>query len=262
MNAYLAKKSIKYFLHARHRRGHGIHSPFVYDLIRNVFIDKNKYPDFKTIESRRKELLQDSNSIDVVDFGAGSINFNSKQRKMQDIASSSLSPKKYAQLLFRLIRYSNSKNILEVGSSLGISGSYLALANVNSRCVTLEGAPSIANVAKQSFESCSAKNIEIIVGNFSETLPTALKKLGNVDFAFVDGNHQKQATLDYFEQILPFCNEHSILIFDDIYWSKGMSEAWELIKKDTRVSITIDVCKFGIVFFRKGILKQDFVIRY
>lgn len=262
MNVYLAINSLKYILFSSHRRGHGIHSPFVYDVIRNVLIDKKKYPEYKTIESRRKELLMNNSSIEVLDFGAGSIHFNSKQRKIQDIASSSLSPKKYAQLLFRLIRYSNSKNILEVGSSLGISGSYLALANVNARCVTLEGAPSIANIAKQSFENCAAKNIEIVVGNFSETVPFALQKLEKVDFAFVDGNHQKQATLDYFEQILPFCNEKSILIFDDIYWSKGMTEAWGLIKNDARVSITIDVCKFGIVFFRKGILKQDFVIRY
>ena len=262
MNIFLIKKHLHYFFAARHARGHGIHSPFVYELIRKVFIDKKRNAEFLLIEKRRKILLKNSNFVEVIDLGAGSKQLHSNKRTIKSIAKSSLSPKKDAQFLFRLARLFNVQTILEMGTSLGISGAYLALSNPNAKLITLEGAPSIAELAKQTFEECVVTNAEVLVGNFIDTLPIALQKLQKIDMAFIDGNHQKQATLDYFEQIMPFCNEHSILIFDDIYWSEGMSEAWQHIKEDNRVSITIDICKLGIVFFRKGIIKQDFIIRF
>lgn len=262
MNTFLIKNTLKYYLSSRHSRGHGIHSPFVYEFIRNILIDKKKYSEYTVIEQQRKLLLHNSNSIEVIDLGAGSKNYNTSTRKISDIAISSLSPVKYAQLLFRIARYYSPQNILEMGTSLGISGAYLALANSEATCISLEGSPCIAEQARYTWENLGITNIECIVGDFTTTLQQSLEKLGTVNFVFIDGNHQKQPTLDYFEQVLPYCNDSSILIFDDIYWSKGMCEAWEHIKQDTRVSITIDLCKLGLVFFRKGIIKQNFEIRF
>ena len=262
MNFFLAKKTIQYYLCARHKRGHGIHSPFVYDFVRNVLRNKKQYAEYTAIEQRRKELRTQTRTIEVLDLGAGSTQLHTKQRAVSDIARTSLSPRKYAQLLHTIIRYYQPQTILEMGSSLGISAAYLAAGNAQARCVTLEGAPNIAAIARETFAACNSPHIELIEGNFAHTLPIALEKLQRVDFAFIDGNHQQQATLDYFENIVPYCSEKTILVFDDICWSKGMYAAWQEICAHRQVAISIDVCKLGIVFLRKGIEKQDFTIRF
>ncbi|MCL2329547.1 MAG: class I SAM-dependent methyltransferase [Bacteroidetes bacterium] len=262
MNFFLAKKTIQYYVCARHKRGHGIHSPFVYDFVRNVLRNKKQYTEYAAIEQRRKELRTQTRTIEVLDLGAGSTQLRTKQRKVCDIARTSLSPQKYAQLLHNIIRHYQSRTILEMGTSLGISAAYLAIGNTQVRCITLEGAPNIAAIARETFAACNLPHIELIEGNFSNTLPIALEKLQHIDFAFVDGNHQQQATIDYFKKILPYCSEKTILVFDDICWSEGMYAAWQEICAHPQVSISVDLCKLGIVFLRKGVEKQDFVIRF
>lgn len=262
MNTYLLSQFLKYISTARHKRGHGIHSPFVYDLIRTVFIDTQNYTEYDVIEQARQELLHNNQRITVADLGAGSKTTQRAERTIADIAAKSLSPKKYAQLLFRLVKYSNAQKIVELGTSLGVSGTYLALANPAATCISLEGDATIASIAKNTSYSCGCTNLEIRVGNFSDTLPTVLYELAKIDFAYIDGNHTKEATLAYFEKVLPACHEKTILVFDDISWSKEMTEAWETIELDSRTSITINLGKLGIVFFNKGIVKQNFTIRY
>jgi len=262
MNSFLAKKVLSYICTAKHKRGHGIHSPFIYDLIRKVFIDKNPYSIYETIEARRNELRLDKRLIEVEDLGAGSMVIKSNKRLVQNIALSSLSPKKYAQLLHRIVKYFNAETVLEMGTSLGISGAYIAHAQPKAKFITLEGSQAIAAIAQETFKDTMARNAEIRIGNFSETLKPALEELQKIDVAFIDGNHQKTATLAYFEEIYPYCHENSVLIFDDICWSEDMYSAWQTIIADERVSQSINICKLGIVFFRKQVLKQDFRIKY
>lgn len=262
MNTFLAKKTLHYFITSGHKFGHRIHSPFVYDLICSVFRAKYSKSNFCSIEKRRKILLRDTNEIVVQDFGAGSKQNASNIRKISYIARTSLSQGKYARLLYNLVNRFQPRTILELGTSLGISTAYLSYGAPNARIVSLEGSQTIADIAKKTMQDCSCCNVEIFVGNFNDKLANVLQSIQYVDFAFIDGNHTKEATLRYFEQILPYCNENSILIFDDISWSEDMFEAWKTISSDDRVSITIDICKQGIVFFRKGIVKQYFTIRY
>ncbi|MCQ2609066.1 MAG: class I SAM-dependent methyltransferase [Bacteroidales bacterium] len=262
MNTFLIGKTCHYLLTSGHKYGHRIHSPFVFDLIQTVFRAKNKKHTFSAIEKRRKELLHNSNVITIEDFGAGSKKNTSNIRKINYIARTSLSQGKYARLLYNLVKRYQPQTILELGTSLAISTSYLALGNPSSKLITLEGSQSIANIAKETLQACGITNAAIQVGRFDDTLDSVLQELKTVDFAFIDGNHTKDATLRYFEKILPYCNEHTILIFDDISWSEDMNDAWNQIVENPNVSISIDVCKQGLVFFRKGIVKQHFVIRY
>ncbi len=262
MNTFLIKKTTRYFLTAGHKYGHRIHSPFVYDLIQTVFRAKNKRTTFSKIEKRRKDLLRDSKEITIEDFGAGSKKNASNVRRINYIARTSLSQGKYARLLYNLVKRYQPKTILELGTSLAVSTSYLALGNPNSRIVTLEGSRSIAEIAQETICDCGSSNVTIRVGKFDDTLDNALQDLQTIDFAFIDGNHTKEATLRYFEKILPYCTERSILIFDDISWSEGMNDAWNQIIENQNVSVSVDICKQGLVFFRKGIVKQHFVIRY
>jgi predicted O-methyltransferase YrrM len=262
VNWFLFKHSLAYACCSKHARGHGVHSPFVYNLIRDVFLDSTKYPEYEIIEARRALLLNNHQQVRVQDFGAGSHVLASQTRKISSIARTSLSPKKYAQLLFRLVRYVNANHILEMGSSLGISGAYMGIAHPHTKLVSLEGSPEIAAIAQQTFTNCGVTQAEIRVGNFSDSLAPTLQHLQTIDFAFIDGNHQKQATIDYFEHIIPFCTNNTLLVFDDIYWSADMFAAWKHICADSRVRISIDICKLGIISLRTGIEKQDFNIRF
>ncbi|MGN6531542.1 MAG: O-methyltransferase [Ginsengibacter sp.] len=259
----LAKKYFRYFVNAQNGKGHGVHSPFVFDFIIHVLNDKKKYNCYAKIESLRKELLANHTSIEVQDFGAGSAVIPFKNRIVKDIAASSLKKKKYGQLLFRITKYYQSKTIVELGTSFGITACYLASASADSKVFTFEGAKNIAKIASQNFEKCGLKNIELIEGDFNKTVSANEKIIANVDLLFIDGNHRKEATLEYFDFFLKKLNEHSIFIFDDIHWSKEMEEAWKAIQQHDSVTLTIDLFFVGLVFFSKDFkVKQHFTIRF
>lgn len=259
----LAVKYLRYFLTARNGKGHGIHSPFVFDFITNVLNDKRKYYAYEQVEDMRKELLRDTHVIEVEDMGAGSTVSKTKKRRISDIARFAAKPKKYGQLLFRIVNYYQPSTIIELGTSLGITTAYLAMANTQIPVMTLEGASSVAEEAGNNFTALGLPNIRLIEGNFDDTLPKVIDIIYNTGLVFIDGNHRKESTLRYFHQLLEKVNADSILIFDDIHWSEEMEEAWENIKLHPAVTLTIDMFFIGIVFFRTEFKeKQHFVIRY
>lgn len=255
-----ALRYLKYLLKSRTR--HGTHSPFVYKLLDEVVYDTRQYYVFDEIERLRQRLLRDERVIQVTDFGAGSKINPSPERKIKDLARNSAKAAKYGELMFRLIQHFKPATLLELGTSLGISGLYQAAAAPKSRMLTLEGCPQTASIAKENFEKLDLQNVEIITGNFDETLAATLAKIQTLDYVFFDGNHRKAPTLRYFSQCLERVNNNSVFIFDDIHWSDEMEEAWEEIKKHPAVTVTIDLFFVGLVFFRKEQRKEDFVIRY
>lgn len=259
----LAKKYIAYLTKAMNGKGHGMHSPFVYDFIIHVLNDRKTYDCYDKIEPIRKALLQNNETIEVEDFGAGSTLTPYKKRKIKDIAASSLKRKKYARLLFRIAKYYHCETIVELGTSLGITTSYLAFANNRNPIFTLEGAQNVAAIAQRTFAQNDLKNIHLILGNFDHTLPNLLPKIASVDLLFIDGNHRKVPTLNYFKDFLSKVRDHSIFIFDDIHWSTEMEEAWEEVKQHEAVTLSIDLFFIGLVFFSKNFkVKQHFTIRF
>ena len=259
----LAKKFFAYFLSASHSKGHGVHSPFVFHFIKFIKNDTKEYDCYAPIEKLRKRLLRNTATIEVRDFGAGSTVIKTNKRRVDKMAASSLKPRKFAQLLFRIVKWQQPKTILELGTSFGISSAYMASAHKEAKLYTLEGAPSIAAIAQSNFKQLGIQNAELVMGDFSKTLTPLLGSIPAIDLAFVDGNHRKQPTLEYFYQLLNKVQDSSILIFDDIHWSKEMEEAWEEIKINSRVTLTIDLFFIGLVFFKKDFKeKQHFSIRF
>ncbi len=259
----LAKKYLYYYLYASNSKGHGIHSPFVFEFIKFVLNDKKIYDCYLTVEKQRQILLNDKTVIEVEDFGAGSTVIKTNRRVVKDIAASSLKPKKYSQLLFRMIQFYNKKYVLELGTSFGITTSYIASAKNNHTVTSMEGSQSIANIAQQNFNTLQLKNINIITGDFEKILFPFLNNSATIDFAFLDGNHRKIPTLQYFQQILFKSKEETIVVFDDIHWSKEMEEAWAEIKAHDSVTLSIDLFFIGIVFLKKDFkVKQHFSIRF
>ena len=227
-----------------------VHSPFVFEFVEKVLENKQWYYAFSEIEPIRSRILKNKTAINVTDFGAGSHLLKDNKRKISDIAKTSLTPSDRCRLLFRLVEFWQPKTLLEFGTSLGIATLYQAAPRPKSKFITLEGCPNIATVARENFKLFGLADIDCLVGEFEQTLPQAIQQLGNLDYVFFDGNHQKEATIRYFERCLPFATENSLFVFDDIYWSEGMAEAWEKIKKNPKVRLTIDLFFFGLVFFR------------
>jgi predicted O-methyltransferase YrrM len=252
-----------YLLHRlRGKTRHGTHSPFVYRLLDNVIYDFSPKKVYDEVENQRKALLSDERIINVTDLGAGSHVNNSRQKKVSEIAKNALKPHKLAQLLYRLAADMQPQNIIELGTCLGTTSLYLQKAVPKAKLYTLEGCPQTAAVAAEVFDKAGSKDIAQVNGNFDDTLPGVIAGLDKLDFVFVDGNHQKDATLKYFEWCLPKVDENTLLIFDDIYWSEGMKEAWNEIKAHPQVTVTVDLFWIGLVYFKKGQVKEDFIIKF
>ncbi|GMT45248.1 MAG: O-methyltransferase [bacterium] len=259
---WLTKSYLTYLAKAKTR--YKIHSPFVFDLVENVLKDKTEYPEYRKIETYKKNISKSKTIIETVDFGTRSENkhYTTSMEKVGNIVKRRSQHKNQARLLYRLSRHFQPGNMLEFGTAAGISTAYIKAPVPESKIITMEGCASLANVAAGNLKKLGVKNVNISIGNFDVVLPKVLKKFDRLDFVFFDGNHRRKPTLDYFNRCAELAHEDAIFIFDDIHWSPGMADAWNIIKKDERVSISLDVFWLGLVFFRKGITKQDFIIRY
>ena len=244
----------------RSKNEHSVHSPFVFNLITKCFYDRKKHSFYSLFYSYRQKILQNKETIQVTDFGAGSRTFKSNIRKVSAIAKNAGVSRKNGELLSRVTHYFKPNSILEIGTSLGLGTVALHAGHPHSKITTLEGCQSTASIAKNMLEAFNIDNISIKIGEFSNTINHA--KTTKLDLIYFDGNHSYDATLNYFEQLLDTVNNNTIFIFDDIHWSKEMDKAWAEIKKHPEVTITIDTFYHGFVFFRKEhIEKEHFVIR-
>ena len=247
---------------------HGVHSPFVFDLVTKCFYDTNTKAAYATLKKYRNELLQNKNVIEVTDFGAGSKVFQSNRREISKIAQTAGITQKRAELLFRIVHYFQPNSILEIGTSLGLATSALSIGNPKATVITLEGCSETARIAQENFQKFQLQNIHSEVTEFNQYLNNPKPKTQNLEqttdtyhLIYFDGNHSKKATLQYFELLLPTITNDTLWIFDDIHWSTEMCQAWEIIKSHPKVTVTIDTFQWGLVFFRIEQEKEHFTIR-
>ncbi|MEO9570187.1 MAG: class I SAM-dependent methyltransferase [Polaribacter sp.] len=239
---------------------HGVHSPFIYNLITKCFykkIDANLWSRFKEI---KQQLLDNKSFIKVTDFGAGSKIFKTNKRQVSKIAKVAGITNKKSKLLIRLIKYFKPIYVLEIGTSLGLGTTAIKIGNKNAIITSLEGCVETSKIAQELLKNNNLKNITINTGDFKKTLTKSIEKQ-SFDCIYFDGNHTKKDTLNYFNTCLPTIKNDSFWIFDDIYWNNEMKEAWTEIKNHPKVKVTVDVFYWGIVFFRKEQEKEHFKIR-
>jgi len=238
---HAAIQFVRYYFRADTR--YRVHSPSLFTFVNDVIETDYPYYCYGKIESLRSQLLQNQNDIQVKDLGAGSNFGSSSTRKISKIAATAVSSYDKCKLLHRIATYYKPTSILELGTSLGISASYLSYI---APTTTIEGSESIAAVAQSIFDQ-QETTVDLRIGDIAEVLKKLEASQSKYDLIYADGNHRKQATIDYFNQLVPMLNKGGIILFDDIYWSKGMTEAWQTIKSDGRVSRTIDLYTFGVV---------------
>ncbi len=257
-------KSKEYVSYRFRAKGiHKLHSPFVFEFASKVLADTTDYPEYKQLLKIRKRTFSNRNVIETVDFGSNSGNkdFSTYRIRVKTLTKRRSHSFKLQKLLFRISRYVQPDILLEMGTSTGLSTASLALGSPEARFLTMEGCASVAQIAQSNMDAIGQQNVELVIGNFNQTLMGALEQLAQLDLVFFDGNHRKKPTLDYFDQCVLKATENSVFIIDDIYWSKEMKEAWNEIKTHSKVGLTIDIFQFGIVFFKTDIEKQHFVLR-
>lgn len=240
---------LKYYFNAEN--GKNAQSSFIQSFVNDVMDTNRAYYHFEPIEKIRESLVKSREEIEFVDFGAGGVGNSTYKTKVSRVAKRSLSNTWQCRILFSLINKYQCLHNLEMGTSLGISAMYLASANRKSRLITLEGNPSSAKIARDGFTQLGLNNIEVKVGSFDKTFDAALNDLCTIDFAFIDGNHRYEPTIEYFNKILDYSHKDTILVFDDIYWSGGMLKAWNEVRNHPEVTLSIDLFRMGILFFRK-----------
>lgn len=241
---------------------HGVHSPFVFNLYNQVILHDGSFYAYPKVEQLRRKLLRDNRQLQVTDLGAGSKTINQKKRSIKEIARTSAKPAKYAQLLFRLVNHFQPKIVFDLGTSLGITSSYMAEAARNSKFYTFEGCPNVAGVASQNFKGLGLNHVKLVEGNLDHTLELQLKQVEKLDFAFFDGNHRYEPTMKYFDACLSKSHEDSVFVLDDLYWSNEMKQAWKDIKRHPQVLQTVDLFFVGLVFFRKTQPKEHFTLKF
>ena len=256
---HILKSYINFLWHSKNE--HGVHSPFVFSLVTKCFYDTKKYPEYSILKKYRNSLLKNKNTIEVTDFGAGSRVFKSNTRAINQIAKTAGISSKRANLLFRITNYVQPNSILEIGTSLGLATSALSLGNKKARIITLEGCSNTIHQCQLQLQKFNINNVECVNTEFSSYLKNHQLSIANYQLIYFDGNHSKQATLDYFELLLPTITNETVWIFDDIHWSIDMEVAWKIIQNHPKVTVTIDTFQWGIVFFRQEQPKEHFVIR-
>lgn len=224
------------------------HSSFIGRFYREVVRGTAVHPDFPVIEQRRQQLRASRQPITTETRGAPSVANSGNTRTVGHVARHSLSTPKFGRFLYRLTQFQPSRTTLELGTSLGVTTLYLS-ADPNNRVITLEGCPETTRLARQTFDQQQRKNIDLRAGDIDHTLPQLLSEIDTVDLVYIDANHRKEPTMSYFRQLLPKVHSESVLVFDDIYWSFEMMEAWRAVRTHPQVTLSVDLFDAGVLFF-------------
>lgn len=255
---------LRHVLTAWNTTGEGIHSPYLFRLVRFVIRDENSFYCFADIERRREALLQCEDLLDVLDFGTGgSQEGTHEQRRVCDIAKHHLERPKVGQLLFRIVNFLKQEQqeplqILELGTSLGITTAYLAAPDSRNSVMTFEGSREVLKVAQGVWRALRLENIEWVEGNIDDTLYNRARE--HLNLAYVDANHSYEATMRYVQFLLPRMKEKGIIAVDDIHLSPSMEQAWHELQSDPRVTTSIDLYHLGLLFVDTHYWKRNYRI--
>lgn len=260
---YQAFARLRHQLCAWNTGGEGIHSPYLFHLVRMVIYDTNSYYCFQPIEQRREAMLRAPKKIAFDDFGTG----KSGSRLVCDIAKNELESPKIGQMIFRLIVHlsqesSRPLHVLELGTSLGLTSSYMQLANTHNQVVTMEGCSEVAEMARLNWRKLGIEEIKCIEGNIDDTLEHTLNKYACAwDLVFIDANHTAEATLRYFTMIQRWVHAKTIVIVDDIHHSADMERGWKQLLSNDKVTTSMDCFHCGLLFFDSNYLRKNYRLR-
>ncbi|MCQ2344843.1 MAG: class I SAM-dependent methyltransferase [Paludibacteraceae bacterium] len=218
---------LRYQLKAHYRRGHHVHSPYTYRLFRNVLFERWPYYSFNEIEKIRKNQAQNGEKSD--------------------------NPK-YTQLLQRLCATNNAKTIIEIGRTNGISTMYLASNNTHSTVYSISDKKPTDVFIKTRYTNihqCKAAELQ-----------RTIDKAESIDILYVRRSCGFNEIDNIFDLCKPKSNDGSIFIFDDIHKDSQTEKKWENILESDNVTLSLDLYRVGLVWFKKDLKKQHYTVKY
>ena len=207
---------------------YSIHSPFVYDFMKKVLYDRGSNRDYDL-------MLRISRLLDGKKYPT-------RRRR------------KEGRLLYRLVRYLEPETVLTFGQLSALNTSALALGNLQTK-VYLEQSSDFL----ETLNSMGVVNVSLIRHDGNEEEQFERLNTGFVFYALDDFGDD---TWNNLEDGFGTVDEETVLVFEGIHHSRHTEAAWEAIKANEDVTVTMDLYCIGIVFFREGIEKQDFMLKY
>lgn len=250
---------IKLYRKLRYRKGFGVHSPFVFNLITKVIEERRPYYRFYDIELERRKLLYREQQLTYPD--------RQKKNKLRtgtvsDIVGREAISKKHGALLFRLTNYFKSKYILQLGPNMGISTLYLTSYAPDVTCIALENVPPFAIIAEELFKKQARHPIDLRIGDYKDLLPLALKDLPRLDFAFFNTLYEQHNNLYLFEEAVKYINTDTVFVFEGIRANVQMKSFWREVCGHPAVTVTVDLYSLGVIFFNPKLHKRNYIVYF
>ncbi|WP_116107688.1 O-methyltransferase [Lewinella sp. IMCC34191] len=228
-----------------------VHSPFLSAFVREVYRDRRTFYAFGLIDRIRKYWSGQKQSIRLMELGAPSRTTTSTTRSAASLVSSNAIGNTSGRFLFRLCLWVRPARIIEFGTNAGISTLYLHLADTRTPLLTVEGNPEVAELARTTFAKAQvSSSLCLFNDRFGDWLGAHGDLASERTLLFLDGNHQRQPTLDYVNALLPRLTTDSVIVVADIHWSEEMETAWEDLQKLPAVTASVDLYHFGLLFLR------------
>ena len=253
------------------RGGHGVHSPFVFDLLTTVIEEKMSYYCYESLSSVRMQFQQCNSNIE----------YDNRRYTVENYLNKYCFSECENRLLFRLANRFKPRTIYVIGSDLGLAPLYLTAYSKSAHCVVVEPEPTIAAIAQKFVDKYSSSKIDIHAsGN------TNISDNGVIDL-FVWGKSNPNASGSYyiseadknsgisetsvagtiackafslvaFEKLLPYINDESVMVISDINSSKKNVDTWKKICAHSRVTVTLDLYSLGVVFFNPKLHRKTY----
>ncbi len=236
-----------------------VHSPFLYELIEEVIRKKSYDHKLDSLLQWQDSLRGNPGRLAWEELGAGK---KVNKKRIKRFYRQTLRPFSQYRILSGLVRFTKAREVLELGTGLGLSTLALAAGNDHVRVHSIEGNKALCDFVRIHSTPYHNGNIEFMHGRIGSTLALVLPKMKKVDLVFLDGNHRYHPSIRYYDLLRPYLHESSLLVLDDIHWSRGMEWAWEELSARPEVGLSVDLFHFGLLFFRQDLEKRHFILRY
>lgn len=243
-------KYLRHLCYRRHRKGHGIHSPYLFDFVNGVVFNAHKREVPPEVLEEHRRLKKDASLAG----GEG--------RTVASFVRHSAVPEKQGKLLYRIVRWFAPDMLVELGTGLGISTLYLATGSPGTSLHSIEGNTDRAAFAAQLVSRNMLGPVSIHWGEMEEKLHEILPLLPGKFLAYVDGNHHYEPTMRYLKRLIGRAGEEAIIVMDDIYWSREMHRAWKEVISWPEVRVSIDLFHMGVLLLRKDLQTAHLKIKF
>ena len=222
------------------RKGYGVHSPFVFDLITNVIEDKSAYYAYHDISLIRKQLTQNNTFIHC----------KGKRITVKKAVQRDGISQKEGEFLFRLTNHYKPRSILAIGSSLGLTPLYLGKYDSTAHCITLESEPDFAEMATHLLSKETNPSLQIRTGAYHESVSDAISQLKQIDCIFADKNVRISDLDVFFNHCLSFIHDHTFCVLAGIRSSSEKYRYWKQLSQHPQITVAVDLFQMGLLFFQ------------